>query len=75
MLNFQDQVLNALHWDFALPRGELAVKIQEGWVTLTGEVDQPYQKSCAEADVLKVPGIVGVHNEIVVRSRTDTNGH
>jgi osmotically-inducible protein OsmY len=67
MSNVQDQVLNALHWDFALPRGCVAVKFQEGWVTLTGQVDQPYQRSCAEADVLRVPGVVGVHNEIVVR--------
>jgi osmotically-inducible protein OsmY len=66
MANVQEQVLNALHWDFALPRNGVAVKVQEGWVTLSGQVEHPYQKSSAEADVLRVPGVVGVRNEIVV---------
>lgn len=55
MANVQDQILNALHWDFALPRNGLAVKFEEGWVTLTGEVELPYQKTCAEADVMRFP--------------------
>jgi osmotically-inducible protein OsmY len=69
MPDVQDEVLNALHWDFALPRGSLGVKVRDGWVTLSGEVDQPYQKACAEADVKRVPGVVGVRNEIIVRSQ------
>ena len=75
MSNVQDLVLNALHWDFALPLGCLAVKFREGWVTLSGEVDQAYQKSCAEADVLLVPGVVGVNNEIVVRAPKEPSRH
>ena len=69
MLDVQDQVLNALHWDFALPRGSLGVKVRDGWVTLSGEVDQPYQRTCAEADVLRVPGVIGVRNHIVIRAQ------
>jgi len=75
MANVQDQVLNALHWDFALPRNGLAVKFQEGWVTLTGEVERPYQRTCAEADVLRVPGVVGVRNEIVVSDAKAASQH
>ncbi len=75
MANIQDQVLNALHWDLAVPRGHLAVKVDAGWVTLSGEVDLPYQKSCAEADVLKVQGVVGVRNEIAVRGLLPRDGH
>ena len=71
MLNVQDRIANALHWDFALPRDRLSVTCQDGWVTLSGEVDRPYQKTCAEADVLKVPGVVGVKNEISVAAQKD----
>jgi osmotically-inducible protein OsmY len=62
------RVLNALHWDFALPRHRLNVEVENGWVTVSGVVDRPYQKSCAESDVRKVPGVVGVINHIEISS-------
>ncbi|HTR12534.1 MAG TPA: BON domain-containing protein [Roseiarcus sp.] len=58
------RVLNALHWDYALPRNRLNVDVKDGWVIMSGRVDLPYQKSCAEADARKVPGVVGVINQI-----------
>ena len=58
------QVLNVLHWDLALPRDRLKVDIEDGMVTLSGMVDLPYQRSCAEFDVRKVPGVIGVVNHI-----------
>lgn len=61
-------VLNALYWDLAVPPDRVCVKFDKGWVTLTGEVDRPYQKSSAEADVRKISGVVGVTNEIKVAS-------
>lgn len=61
-------VLNALYWDLAVPPDRVSAKCEKGWVTLTGEVDRPYQKSSAEADVRKIRGVVGVTNEIKVGS-------
>ena len=58
------RVLNALHWDLAVPRNRLMVDIKDGRVTLSGMVDLPYQRSCAEFDVRNVPGVVGVVNQI-----------
>ena len=58
------RVLNALHWDFAVPRDRLNVDIEDGRVTLSGMVDLPYQRACAEFDVRNVPGVVGVVNHI-----------
>jgi osmotically-inducible protein OsmY len=58
------RVLNALHWDLAVPRDRLNVDIQNGWVTVSGTVDLPYQRTCAESDVRNVPGVVGVTNLI-----------
>jgi osmotically-inducible protein OsmY len=57
-------VLNALHWDFAVPRNRVAVEVENGWVTMSGLVDLPYQRQCAEFDARKVPGVVGVTNRI-----------
>ncbi len=61
-------VVNALYWDLAGPPDRVSATCEKGWVTLTGEVDRPYQKSCAEADVRKIRGVVGVTNEIRVGS-------
>lgn len=58
------RVLNALHWDLAVPRNRLNVEVEGGRVTLSGVVDLPYQRSCAEFDVRNVPGVVGVVNQI-----------
>ncbi len=62
------RVLNALHWDLAVPRNRLKVEVEDGRVTLSGVVDLPYQRSCAEFDVRNVPGVVGVVNQIRLAS-------
>jgi osmotically-inducible protein OsmY len=61
-----DEVLNALFWDLAVPRDRVSAKCEKGWVILMGEVERQYQKSCAEADVRRTPGVVGVTNQIRV---------
>ena len=58
------RVLNALYWDLAVPRDRLNVDVENGWVTVSGMVDLPYQRSCAESDAKSVPGVVGVTNLI-----------
>jgi osmotically-inducible protein OsmY len=58
------RVLNALHWDLAVPRDRLKVEVENGWVTMSGQVDRPYQRSCAEFDARNVPGVLGVINHI-----------
>jgi osmotically-inducible protein OsmY len=57
-------VLNALYWDLAVPRHRLNVDVENGWVTVSGIVDLPYQRTCAESDARSVPGVVGVTNLI-----------
>jgi osmotically-inducible protein OsmY len=57
-------VLNALYWDLRVPRDHLSVDVEDGWVTVSGTVDLPYQRTCAELDARGVPGVVGVTNRI-----------
>jgi BON domain len=70
MPEIQERVLNELHFDPAIPRDRLTVRIQNNYVFLSGQVEWPYQKSCAEADVRRVPGVAGVTNDIAVRPHT-----
>jgi len=62
------RILNALYWDLAVPSDYLSVKVENGWVTISGEVAHSYQKSCAEADVRRVSGVRGVTNGIDVEA-------
>ena len=62
------EVLNALHWDLAVPRNRLKIDVEDGRVTLSGVVDLPYQRMCAEFDVRNVPGVAKVVNHIQLAS-------
>jgi len=66
-----EAVANALYWDFALPRHRVVALCDDGWVTLSGQVDRAYQRSCAEADVKRVNGVRGVTNAITVGAAAD----
>ncbi len=66
-LELHARVANALHWNLAIPRNRIDVRVDGAWVTLRGVVERSYEKSCAEALAQRVPGIVGVRNEIEVR--------
>ncbi len=57
-------VLNALYWDLAVPPHRVKVEVENGWVTMSGMVNRPYQLACAESDARKVPGVAGVTNQI-----------
>lgn len=57
-------VLERLAWDVSLPRDAVKVKVEQGWVTLTGAVAWFYQKEAAGLAVRPLTGIVGVSNNI-----------
>ena len=60
----QTMVLNALHWDLAVPSHRLKVEVENGWVTMSGVVDRLYERTCAEFDARNVSGVLGVINQI-----------
>ncbi len=66
MLDVRSEVTNALFWDLAIPRYRVTVEEDRGLVTLQGKVERGYQRGCAEADARRVPGVIGVRNEIAV---------
>ena len=62
-------VLNALKWDAAIPADTLDVTVSKGWVTLKGEVEYAFQKRDAERAVVRLSGVRGVSNLIMVKPR------
>jgi osmotically-inducible protein OsmY len=58
--------VNALQWNVLVPHDRVQVVVEDGWVTLRGEVDWYYQKEEAERTVRNITGIKGVSNLITV---------
>ncbi|MGO8594047.1 BON domain-containing protein, partial [Rhizobium ruizarguesonis] len=52
----------------ALPEGAVHVKVQLGWVTLSGEVRWHFQRMAAEHAVKKLGGVVVVSNLLTIVS-------
>ena len=65
-------IVGRLAWDVSVPRDAVKVRVEKGWVTLTGEVDWHYQREAAEQDVRRLHGIVGVSDQISLKSRVNT---
>ena len=62
-------VANALEWNAAVPDESLSVRVQDGWVTLSGNVDWQYQKAAAEQAVRPLVGVRGLISDITVTPR------
>jgi len=58
---------NALEWNVTVPYDRVKVKVQDGLVTLSGEVDWWYQKSAAEDAVRNLMGVVLINNKITIK--------
>ena len=52
-------------------RYRVTAEVDHGLVTMQGVVERAYQRSCAEAIVRRVPGVIGVRNEIAVGAAQD----
>ena len=63
--------VDRLAWDVAIPRDAVKVKVEKGWITLTGEVGWRYQKDAAGQDVRPLFGVVGVSNQVLIKSKVN----
>ncbi len=62
-------VLDALKWNIAVPHEHLRVKVEDGWVTLEGEVPWYHQKEAAERSVRFLTGVRGVLNLVTLKAQ------
>jgi osmotically-inducible protein OsmY len=64
------EILNAYKWNWEVPNDKVKVKVENGWVTLEGELNWNYQKNAAKNAVSKLMGVTGVFNNITIKSET-----
>ena len=65
--------INRLDWDSSVHKDSVNVKVEQGWVTLTGETEWKYQKTAAEYDVRALLGVIGVTNLITIKPIVDVS--
>lgn len=59
--------LDRIAWEASLPDDAIRVKVEGGWVTLSGEVGWNYERFNAEQVVHGLHGVVGVTNQVTIR--------
>lgn len=67
------QVANLLEWDTAVPKGAVKVKVEQGMVTLMGDVAWGYQRVAAETCLRRLDGVRSVCNLIMVEPRVSAH--
>jgi osmotically-inducible protein OsmY len=59
--------VNALKTNYSVPNDKVKVVISDGWVTLEGQVDWPYQRDAAGRAVHYLTGVRGLSNNITLK--------
>jgi len=64
--------VDRLGWDVSIPRDAVKIRVEHGWVTLSGEVDWWFQGQAAEQAVKHMLGVVGVSNATTIKPTVNT---
>src|SRR4051794_13513639 len=62
-------IVQTLENHVSIPEDKIKVTVKNGWVTLEGTADWQYQKILAESLVKPIRGVIGITNNIEVKSQ------
>jgi osmotically-inducible protein OsmY len=62
---------NTLKWHAYVPQDRIKVTVEDGWITLEGEVEKQFEKETARQVVLHLAGVKGVSNQIVLKPKVE----
>ncbi len=65
-----NEAVRAFSWNWKIPREKVKIRVENGMVTLEGEVSWHYQKEAAQDAVKNLLGVKGVWNNITIKSET-----
>lgn len=64
---------NVLRWTTDVPSEAVKIMVENGWLTLTGEVNWEYQRHSAETALRKLLGVKGITNKIAIKPKFQFN--
>ncbi|QEH42677.1 BON domain-containing protein [Chitinophaga sp. XS-30] len=62
-----EAVLNALKWNSFVPEEKIRIKVDDGWLTIEGEVEWGFQRESVTNAVKDLLGVKGVRNLLSIR--------
>ena len=63
------RALDIIAWDSTIPTDKVQLKVQDGFITLSGQVDWYYHRDDAESAVRRLAGVKGIANDIIIKPR------
>lgn len=63
---------NAINWSYSVP-DTVKVLVDDGWITLSGEVEWDYQRKAAEDAVSNLYGVRGIINQITLKVKAQVS--
>ena len=57
-------IAHVLEWNVQIPNGRVQARVQDGWVSLDGQVDYDFQRREIERMVRHVRGVVGITDNL-----------
>jgi osmotically-inducible protein OsmY len=63
--------VNALTWNNSVPEDKVNIKVEDGWIYLSGQLNYAYQKDAAKKAVDNLLGVKGVVNTIQIKQTTE----
>lgn len=64
--------VDALFWSNLVPNDQVHVEVEDGYITLEGEVQWQYQRDAAKDAVKDLQGVKGISNLVTVRPAAST---
>jgi osmotically-inducible protein OsmY len=61
------RIADMFDWSATIPKNKISVKVENGWVTLSGEVGYHFHRESAKDLASRISGVKGVSNLIAVR--------
>ncbi len=61
---------NVMEWMTYSPKDGVRIKVEGGWITLSGEVEWEYQRRAAKNGVSQLMGVKGVSDLITIKPKT-----
>ena len=66
------RALSSLKWSALIPDG-VKVTVEDGWVTLSGQVTWQFERNAAESAVRALTGVLGVTNNIALKAQPQSD--
>ena len=69
-VDIAQSAMNTLDWNVSVPKGKVKVVVDNGWITLSGDVDWNFQREAAKDAIRHLIGVKNVSNLIKINAPT-----